>query len=425
MGLSSLLREGGRRYRSILERFAIVASAHSSENELGAASFATNSLLAPLPSDVYRRTRVERSLRTFGGKPPSSAFRGDRTSLVAYAAWLTAAACLVLHEGFMVDPYMEAGYELERLRDVLGDQLWMATPEVWRSWGSKSRFRERCRDILGELSVPPGVESTALAASDIVAANRALEPGDSDVRIVKLPGIGGQGNLVLGPATREVWRQEIEELWKRKLWGTADFVIEHWLPWEASYSVSFLVQPDGIPRPLAVCEQMVDGRLGKFIGSRNEIDLSDVDIDAMLAWLQLLFEAMGREGFTGVAAIDVIVGSGKGWNGYGYRLPSGKVVSAIECNPRFNRHNRVGLFIERLAGKWKLDSSDLSWTLRDVYPGDGVRLPTFISQLQDSDIPGTHQHRRMRDAPPRARLLLADRLDRVMELNIVGRNGSR
>jgi hypothetical protein len=325
----------------------------------------------------------------------------------------------------MVDPYVEAGRELERLRDVLGDQLWIATPEVWRNWGNKSRFRERCRGILGELSVPPGVESTARAVSDIVAANQALEPGDSDVRIVKLPGIGGQGNLVLGPATHEAWTQQIEELWSRKVWGTADFVIEHWLPWEASYSVSVLVQPDGIPRPLAVCEQMVDGRLGKFIGSRNEIGLSDEDIDAMRAWLQPLFEAMGREGFMGVAAIDVVVGAGKGWNGYGYLLPSGKVVSAIECNPRFNRHNRVGLFIERLAVKWKLDSSDLSWTLRDVYPGNGVRLPAFISQLQDPDIPGTHQHRPMRDAPPRARLLLADRLDRVMELNIVGRSGSR
>jgi hypothetical protein len=425
MGLSSLLREGGRRYRSILERFAIVASAHSSENELGAASFATNSLLAPLPADVYRRTRVERSLLTFGGKPPSSAFRIERTSLLAYAAWLTAAACLVLHEGFMVDPYLEAGYELERLRNVLGDQLWMAAPEVWIGWGNKSQFRQRCRGILGELSVPPGVELTALAASDIVAANRALEPGDSDVRIVKLPGIGGQGNLVLGPDTHESWSQQIEDFWRRKASGRVDIVIEHWLPWEESYSVSFLVPPNGIPRPLAVCEQLVDGRLGKFIGSRNDIDLSDGDIDAMLAWLQRLFEAMGQDGFTGVAAIDVIVGSGKGWNGYGYRLPSGKAVSAIECNPRFNRHNRVGLFIERLAGKWELDSSDLSWTLRDVYPGSGVRLPTLISQLQESDASGTHQRRQIRDVPPQTRLLLADRLDRVMELNIVVRNEKR
>jgi hypothetical protein len=425
MGLLSLLREGGRRYRSILERFAIVASAHSSENELGAASFATHALLAPLPSDVYRRARVERSLLTFGGKPSSSAFRSDRTSLLAYEAWLTAAASLVLHEGFMVDPYLEAGYELERLRDVLGDRLWMAAPEVWTSWGNKSRFRQRCRGILGELSMPPGVEITALAASDIVAANRALEPGDSDVRIVKLPGIGGQGNLVLGPATHESWSHQIEDLWRRKASGPVDVVIEHWLPWEASYSVSFLVPPDGIPRPLAVCEQIVDGRLGKFMGSRNDIDLSDGDIDAMLAWLQVLFVAMGRDGFTGVAAIDVIVGSGKSWNGYGHRLPSGKAVSAIECNPRFNRHNRVGLFIERLAGKWKLDSSDLSWTLRDVYPGDGVRLPTLIGQLQESETSGTHPRRRILDSPPQARLLLADRLDRVMELNVVVRNGKR
>jgi hypothetical protein len=422
MGFSSILRESRRRYRSILDNFAIVASAHSSENELGAASFATNSLLAPLPADAYRRTRVERSLHTFGGQPRSSAFRTERTSLAKYAAWLSTAACLVLHEGFMVEPYVEASTQLELLRNVLGDRLWVATPEVWRAWGSKAEFRQRCRNTLGERSVPPGIEFTALVASDIVAANKALGPGDSDIRIVKLPGIGGQGNLVLNSATHKSWGQQIEELWQRRASGPLDIVIEHWLPWEASYSVSYLVPPDAAPRPIAVCEQTIDRKLGRFVGSRNDIDLSDGDIDAMLAWLQPLFEAMGRDGFTGVAAIDVIVDSGKNWNGYGYRLPSGKTVSAIECNPRFNRHNRVGLFVERLARKWKLDSSDLSWTLRDVYPADAVHLRTLINQLQASDAAGRPQRRRTPEAPPQARLLFADRLDRVMELNVAVRS---
>jgi hypothetical protein len=422
MGLLSLLRESGRRYRAIIDDFAIVACAHPSENELGAASFATKAMLAPLPADAYRRTRVERSLHTFGAKPPSTAFRTDRTSLVKYAPWLSTASSLVLHEGYMVDPSVEGSDELERLRDVLGDRLWMATPEVWRTWGNKARFRRRCRDILGERSMPPGVEFTALAASDIVAANRALVPGDSDVRIVKLPGIGGQGNLVLSSATHESWSQQIEDLWRHKTSGPLDIVIEQWLPWETSYSVSYLVPPDAVPRPIAVCEQMVDGKLGKFIGSRNDIDLSDGDIDAMLAWLQLLFEAMSRDGFAGVAAVDVIVGSGQSWNGHGYRLPSGRTVSAIECNPRFNRHNRVGLFIERLAAKWKLDSSELSWTLRDVYPGDGVRLRTLINRLQESDAADRDQRRPTRDAPRQTQLLFADRLDRVMELKVVTRS---
>ena len=76
---------------------------------------------------------------------------------------------------------------------------------------------------------------------------------------------------------------------------------------------------------------------------------------------------MATDGVLGVAAIDVIVGDGRGWGESGIPLPSGGRICVIECNPRLNRHNRVGMLVERLSRIWGSSAT--------IWPGHCETVP--------------------------------------------------
>lgn len=415
MTAPSFLEASAACYGTILDDFSVIACAHEFENELGAAAFATRSVLAPLPSGSFRQDRLKHAVHAFSYEKEVSVFRTDGAELTNYATWL-AKSSRVLHEGYMVDPAEEASKDLEKLRDVIGPKLWAASPTTWRAWGNKASFRQRCKEILGVESVPLGIEFVANEATDIHNAVKSFEPDVAGDRIVKLPGVGGQGNLVLTPAASDSWDRDVASLWDRRAVGPLDVVVEHWLPWESTYSASVLVSPGGLQQHIAVCEQHVDAS-GRFIGSRNDLRLSTADTESMLTWLSPLFEALGRDGYAGVAAFDVVVGSPHLWRGHGYQLPSGQRACVIECNPRFNRHNRVGLVVERLARNWGLDSSTLRWILRDIYPSKGVILSDLVQELWS-----TSPSLLMGPNAPRpgtlTRMNFTDRRERVMELSV-------
>jgi hypothetical protein len=402
-------------YGRILDEFAVVASDHSCENELGCAAYATRSLLAPQPDDPLRRERLDRRLHSLGGAE-SSTFRDGPGELLA-ASWFSSVGSAVrLHEGYMVDPAAEASAEIEKLRIDLGDRFWATAPEIWSAWGTKGRFRRRCRGLLGERSTPPGRELTAEHVDEVVDALTGFEGLPAGRTIVKLPGSGGMGNVVLDADARETWPDRIDELWaeNRHVPKPADVVIEAWLPWEQSFSASFLLEPGGATTLMAVCEQIVEPTRGSWVGSRTDRPLSDADTTAMLALLQRVIDAMAADGFVGVAALDVIVGRGDGWAGDGLDLPSGRRLCVIECNPRWNQHNRIGLVVERLARRWGLNSRELSWSLKNIDLPVGTTLPDLLASLED-DRPG------IGEAPTRdraARMVFAHRFEKAMELTV-------
>ena len=233
---------------------------------------------------------------------------------------------------------------------------------------------------------------------------------------MKLPGGGGMGNVVLTPDATESWRRSIEELWdeNRDLPTPVDVVIETWLPWESTYSVSFFLERGGATIVLAVCEQIVEPTSGAWVGSRTDRPLSEADTTALLGHLQPVVDAMAADGYVGVMALDVIVGPGSGWAAHGLALPSGRRLGVIECNPRWNQHNRIGMVVERLARQWGMDPLDLSWSARDIDPPVGTTLPALLASLED-DRPG------IADAPTSdrpARMVFAHRLEKAMELTV-------
>lgn len=402
-------------YGTILDEFAIVASDHPCENELGCAAHATRSLLAPRPEDPLRRERLGRRLQSLGSAEAST-FR-DRPGDLLDAPWFSSIrSAVLLHEGYIVDPAAEGAAEIEKLRADLGDRFWATSPDVWNAWGNKGRFRRRCRELLGVRSMPPGIELTMEDVDEVVSALTSFDAQPAGRTIVKLPGGGGMGNVVLTPDATESWPRRIEELWHEQghLPAPADVVIETWLPWESTYSVSFLLTPDRETTLMAVCEQRIEPTKGAWIGSRTDGPLSEADTTAMLGYLQVVIDAMAADGCVGVVALDVIVGPGAGWAGHGLALPSGQRLCIAECNPRWNQHNRIGMVVERLARRWGMDSRELSWSFRNVELPAGTRLPDLLVSLED-DRPGiaeTPAH----DRP--ARMAFAHRFEKAMELTV-------
>jgi len=346
----------GQAYDWLLDWPAVIAAHGVQESELGAAAFAAHALLAPLPPDGSGADGVSRWVALLGFDEPSL-FR-PRTGSLAGVGDL--GRRLVLHEGYRVHPERENAGAIEALRAQLGGRLLASRPDAWSAWADKGSFRSRAERILGPGSVPPGV---CLGPSDETGWNHlAQELGVSPHRrVLKVPGTGGSGNHVLtaGEALQPDTAGRLASIDGQ---AVSQVVVEEWLPWQVSLSVSFLVLPGDPPHFLAVTQQLVDLDTAKFLGSSDRVALDQRDVDALCAQIVPLFEAMAREGIVGVTAVDLIVGA---WPRVGLALPSGLRMCVIECNPRFNRHNRVGLLVHRLSRLWRVPAESLTWTLRD------------------------------------------------------------
>ncbi|MEU0968327.1 hypothetical protein ABZ357_23880 [Streptomyces sp. NPDC005917] len=359
----------GDGYGWLLDEVAVIAAAHREESELGAAAFVTHAVLSPLPRSARAAARLRRW--SDGCAPePASVFRKSLGDIEGAASF---GRRLVLHEGFRVDPAQEAAEDLERLRGALGPRLRANSRDLWLRWGAKTTFRQRCAELLGSAALPPGsaytVDSAVGLASFAERIGTCAQP-----RVVKFPGTGGTGNVVLRGG--EEFRPALLDRCADGPDGTlpdgpVDVVVETWLPWRVSVSVSYLIVPEVGCVFLAACEQVVDWSRATFVGSSSSVRLSAADLDAVRSYVKPLFAVMAEDGYVGVAAVDLIIGTG--WTGSGLELPSGSRVCCVECNPRMNRHNRVGLLVERLARTWGVPATRLSWRLTDrpgVAPSD-------------------------------------------------------
>lgn len=352
----------GEGYQWLLDEVAVIAADHDQESELGAAAFATHAVLATLPTDARQAVRLARWTRAFGGVQPSM-FRRTHADDYGVGAF---GRDRILHEGYRVDPQGEGATEIEQLRACWGIRLLATSPQVWASWGSKGSFRRHARTVLGECAVPSGIETTVDLTSEWQCFVDTVG-GAPQRRVVKFSGTGGAGNLVLDPGHRLSATAEAVQV--PEVAGPVDVVVENWMDWKVSLSVSFLLLPWADPLLLDVAEQFIDTRYAKFVGSTNRRCLSPADNAEVCARIRQLADAMVEDGVVGVSAVDVIVG--EGWGDLGLALPSGLRMCLIECNPRFNRHNRVGLLVERLGRAWGLASEQLTWTLRDIpYHGE-------------------------------------------------------
>jgi hypothetical protein len=128
---------------------------------------------------------------------------------------------------------------------------------------------------------------------------------------------------------------------------------------------------------------------------------------------------MDGDGYVGVAAIDVIIGSADAWGGIGLALPSGRQMIVIECNPRFNYHNKIGLVVERFARVWGLPTHDLRWTAVNVEACEHRTVEALLaSRPRDAEIAVPPPPDR--DRPTRR--LFAHRTEKAVELTVALRS---
>ena len=358
-------RAASEQYGRIIDDFAVITSDYPAEHDFGCAAFATRALLARRPDGAYRNHRIDRWLALLDDREPHSAFRPRKGLLGQDVRRFGSTSFLLMHEGYLHDPVDECAAEIEVLRAELGQRFWAVSPDLWSAWGSKAQFRPRCQEILGDGSVPPGIEGVASDVGDVIALLKQFQAETSGLAVVKLPGSGGFANVIVEPGQVDA-EAIIESLWADHVphIRPVDVVIESWLPWDSTHSLSFLLSRDQPPVLLATCDQVVDAD-GVFVGSRSELSLGAHDTESVLDRVRRLVDAMASDEYVGVAAIDVIIGSPDAWGGIGLALPSGQRMIVIECNPRFNYHNKIGLVVERFARVWGIPSHDLRWAQRE------------------------------------------------------------
>lgn len=408
-------RSASEVYGRIIDDFAVITADYPAEHDMGCVAFATRALLARRPYESFRNDRLDRWLAVLDDREPHSAFRPRRGLLGPEARRFAPAQSLLLHEGYLNEPLDECAAEIDGLREELGERFWAVSPDLWSAWGSKVLFRPRCQEILGEDSVPPGVGAVLSSVGEVMTLLKDFQAERSSVAVVKLPGVGGAANAIIEPGHEDA-EVAVQRLWADHVHHTrpVDVVIESWLPWDSTHSLSYLVCPDRPPAVLATCDQIIDAD-GTFLGSRSELSLSDDDTRAVMEHVWHLVEAIDGADYVGVAAIDVIIGAVDAWGGKGLALPSGRRMIVIECNPRFNYHNKIGLVVERFARVWGIPSHDLRWTSVNLEPGEHRTLEALLaSRPRDAEIAVPPPPDR--DRP--SRRLFAHRTERAIELTV-------
>ncbi len=402
-------------YGKIIDDFSVIACDHDAEHDFACAAFASRTLLARRPDDPFRTDRLDRWLSLLGGREPTSTFRPRLGVLGPEIRRYSSAPHPLVHEGYLHEPLDECAAEIEQVRAELGERFWAVSPELWAAWGSKTQFRPRCREILGDDSVPPGIEGVVADVGEVIALLKRFDAEWSGPAVVKLPGSGGFANARLEPG-RDGAEMAIQSLWAEHVHHSrpVDVVIECWLPWDSTHSVSFMMGPHEAPELLATCEQVVDAD-GIFLGSRSDMSLDDDDSAVALSHVARLARAMSSDGYAGVAAIDLIIGPAAAWDGKGLALPSGQRMIVIECNPRFNYHNRIGLVVERFSRVWGIPSDLLQWTSLNIEAGAHRTVQALLaSRPRDAEIAVPPPPDRERPS----RRLFAHRTEKAVELTV-------
>lgn len=364
---------GASIYSEILDKYTVVTSAHFTENELGVAAFSSHALLSPQPRHEWHRRRSSEWLTIFGEPEGKMAhFRDTPTGILSHADYLIMEGRPILHEGFLVDPLDEGAEQLARLGDATRLPVISSNPAGWLSWGSKPYFRRIVTEVLGAGSIPEGMDVVLNSATDLVQAVSLVGAGSSGALVVKSRGIGGVGNRVISPTCSHGWLGETNRWLDLRGGYPHHIVLERWIPWRLSLCLSFFVESTESFSFLAAAEQKVDTSHAKFTGSLSSVTLTDDDMLGTLEWIDPVVRRCAREGIRGVVGFDLIVTSRSLSPGVdGHELPSGDRALLVECNPRFNRHNRVGVFIERLSRLMGVEGQTLLWELTD-HPVSGL-----------------------------------------------------
>lgn len=277
--------------------------------------------------------------------------------------WSTGVFTTILFEGYIADSRREHAAAHETLDATLaarGATVLRPDPDTADRWNSKPRFTEFMRSLYGEHATPPGTAIEPPSPSELVPAvidavrRFAAFSGTS---IVKVPGLGGLGNLIIDANDPDAERRVTEFLSRSsRAWPV---LVESWYPWRQTLGCTFFSAEDGSVVPLEICAQSVAKATGGFLGGTSITGLSAVDRAELQRLIAPFAARVTVEGMRGFFGVDVILSDPRPELDE-CRLPEcGYAVRFIESNMRVNGQNQDRLFAAQVADCHGLDMDDI------------------------------------------------------------------
>lgn len=281
----------------------------------------------------------------------------------------------VMFSGYSLDPDSEGAEVREQFAATLasrGLDVLLSDRAASVRWISKPAFCAQVEALYGPGSSPPGATLMNVTTTELVAATQdALRSSKRSV-ILKRNGSHGSGNLLVNPG--DALDVRVAAFLAQPLDPAAPWVrVEHWLPWESSYCCSFFIRGEGEPFFVALTQQIISPSRARLVGSRGGLDLDPKDAETVVDLLRPLIRRMQRDGIRGFTGVDLIVSRTGDWAG-GLRLPSGRGVRLVECNPRVNRHNQMLKIVSLIAARDGCTLDEYRYLMLDIFASDGKSL---------------------------------------------------
>lgn len=277
--------------------------------------------------------------------------------------WRTGAFTTILFEGYIADSRREhaAAHEaLDAAFTARGATVLRPDPGTADRWNSKPRFTAFMRSLYGEHATPPGtsIASPSIAESVplVIAAVRRFA-AFSGKAIVKVPGLGGLGNLIVDAGDHDADARVTEFLSRAsQAWPV---LVESWYPWRHTLGCTFFAAEDGTVIPLEVCAQSVANATGGFLGGTSITGLSGADRAELQRLIAPFAARVTAEGMRGFFGVDVILSDPRPAHDE-CRLPDCDLaVRFVESNMRVNGQNQDRLFAAQVADCHGRDMDDI------------------------------------------------------------------
>lgn len=256
----------------------------------------------------------------------------------------------IIFEGFGINPDSEMPPGSIAGLSPIG----LNSPQLWRMWSHKPTFLQKVRQLFGEAAVPRFQYWEDLPSPDEVWTSIQTFFKDGSTKVVlKGSGAGGFGNITL---TQETPIAMVQTFLENKFDPSSTWVsLEEWVHWEVSPCTSFFCLDSQVVA-LEMCEQVLTPKSGGFIGGKSYSSvLSDADKAELYRIQKRLARDIADSGIHGVIGIDTVIGNFHS----PITLPSGLGVKFIEVNPRVNGHNQERMFVQLVAERDNLDSTQI------------------------------------------------------------------
>lgn len=303
-----------------------------SEEGFSASYLPQNAILLPFTENAQKQFSWFRKFYKLRGTKPYHDIIKTPTPKNSLLYMQKTGKSIYYDEGYDLDPIEEDGIKREKIIDLLEKNNYIAIAtkkgrkKDWPSsmGHSKVYFRNVCKKVLGEDSVPFGVHLSSPSQKAVLKVFKKFELRGYNKVILKKNGSGGSGNLIidLGNIPMQRLLKFLENNPKKWL------VIEAFIPWYQLSGVTMCCTFFALDEKNVIfmesVEQLLSGDSCTFSGSTNILSIKNIPLQAKIVKLsKKVTDELIKIGVRGICGPDIIIFKGKfpGINiGDGYKL---------------------------------------------------------------------------------------------------------